>query len=175
MTRQRPLISGLFYFMEIWKDVIGYEGLYQVSNLGNIKSLNYNHTKKEKLLTLSKGSTGYYMVNLYKNKKRKLFCIHQLVAITFLGHEPNKHHFIIDHINDKPLDNRVDNLQIVTQRFNTFKTQGKGTSKYKGVSWSKTSKKWVARIYYNGKDNHLGCFDNEVEASIAYQNKLKEI
>ena len=54
--------------IEEWKDILGYEGLYKVSNLGNIKSLKF---QKEKVLKLQTNTKGYFIVNLYKNKKMK--------------------------------------------------------------------------------------------------------
>ena len=66
-------------------------------------------------------------------------------------------------------------MQIVTNRFNTCKTQGNYSSKYKGVYWGKNNKKWVSQIYVNGKKEHLGIFLNEQEASQAYKNRLMSI
>ena len=106
---------------EIWKDVPNYEGVYQVSNLGNIKSLNYNHTKKEKLLKQALMPNGYYFVCLFFEVKRKNFFIHQLVAMAFLNHIPCGHRFEVDHINNIKSDNRVVNLQILTHKDNSLK------------------------------------------------------
>ena len=58
---------------EVWKDIRGYEGLYQVSNLGRVKSLNYKRTGKERILKITKDRNGYYLVNLRKNNKTKMF------------------------------------------------------------------------------------------------------
>ena len=69
---------------EEWKDIKGYEGKYQVSNLGRIKSLNYNHTKKEKILDIKPRKDGYMYVGLFKNGKRKSFKVHRLVAEAFI-------------------------------------------------------------------------------------------
>lgn len=160
---------------EIWKDIPTYEGIYQVSNLGNVKSLNYNHTKKEMILNPSKGSTGYYQVGLCKNGKAKSLKVHQLVSMAFLEHTPCGYDLVVDHVNDDKLDNRVENLQIVTQRFNVFKTQVKYTSNYKGVSWYRYTQKWASKIRINGKGFHLGYFKCELAAHLAYQNKLKEL
>lgn len=66
--------------MEIWKDVKGYESIYQVSDIGNVKSLKYG---KEKLLKPGINSTGYFIVILYKNKIKKTIKVHQLVAEAF--------------------------------------------------------------------------------------------
>ena len=157
---------------EIWKDVIGYEGLYQVSNLGRVKSLGNDKTKKERILKPGKNSVGYLHISLYKNKTPTSRTIHQLVCESFLNHKPCFYELVVDHINDNRLDNRVDNLQIVTSRENVYKTQDKYSSKCKGVTFHKAAKKWVSRITINGKYYYLGLFLNEQEASQAYQNRL---
>lgn len=108
---------------EIWKDIKGYEGLYQVSNFGNVKSVdriskhsNGDLTLKGKLLKSVKNSRGYLQVDLCKNGKIKKILIHRLVAQTFLPNPDNKPH--IDHINTITTDNRVINLRWVTQKEN---------------------------------------------------------
>jgi len=156
---------------EIWKDVIGYKGIYIVSNLGRVKSLKFN---KEKILKSVINSNGYYTVVLYNNntKTRK---VHQLVAESFLDHKPCGHKLVVDHINDIKTDNRVKNLQIVTQRYNACKTQGVYTSKYKGVFWKKERNKWEAGIGINNKRKYLGLFINEYDAHLAYQNALNNL
>ena len=160
---------------EIWKDVPNYEGLYQVSNLGNVKSLNYNNTKKEKHLKKILRTNGYYIVCLMAKSKRKNFLIHQLVAMAFLGHIPNGNTLVVDHINDNKTDNRLENLQIVTHRYNTKKTQDRYSSKYKGVCWHRASQKWCSQIVINKSNKHLGLFNCELAAHISYINKLKQI
>ena len=160
---------------EIWKDVIGYEGLYEVSNLGRVKSLGNNKTKKERILKPGKNSVGYLHVSLYKNKTPLSRTIHQLVSESFLNHKSCFYELVVDHINNNKLDNRVENLQIVTARENVYKTKDKYSSKYKGVTWHKSGKKWVSRITINGKNTYLGYFVNEQEASQAYQNALATI
>lgn len=164
---------------EIFKDIPGYDGLYQVSNLGRVKSLpkkmfsgTIHYIRKEKILDPSKDIKGYFVTCLRKNNKGKIQKIHQLVAMAFLGHTPCGMKLVIDHINDNKLDNRAENLQIVTNRFNTFKTQGKYSSKYKGVSWYKPTQKWVAQIYIDAKTFNLGYFEKEYDAHVAYQKKL---
>ena len=118
---------------------------------------------------------GYHSVVLSVKTFEKTFFTHQLVAMAFLSHTLNGMKLVVDHVNDDKLDNRVENLQIVTQRENSYKTQGNYSSKYKGVSWFASKKKWFSRIYINGKVHCLGYFTNEEEASQAYQNKLKTI
>lgn len=172
-------VNSFFLFMEeVFKDIPGYEGIYQVSNLGRVKSLAREIKRKgisfckEKMLKPGKNARYLFVVlsngNIVKIKK-----VHQLVAMAFLGHKPDgTHKLVVDHINNNPLDNRLENLQIVTQRKNLSKDK-KGLSKYTGVSWHKSSKKWISKIRINGKNIHLGLFNTELEASETYQNKLK--
>lgn len=106
--------------MEIWKDVIGYEGYYQVSNLGNIKSLGNNKTRKEKILNPRICNAGYFYVNLSLNGKAASKKIHQLVATAFLNHVPCGHKLVVNHKDFNKLNNIIDNLEIVTSRENTI-------------------------------------------------------
>ena len=154
---------------EIFKDVIGFEGLYQISNLGNVKSLKFN---KERILKPTENSRGYYNVNLRKNNKRYTKKVHKLVAIAFLDHKPSGMVLVVDHLNNIKSDNRLENLQIITQRKNTSKDKKNKSSQYTGVHWDKHANKWQSRIYINGKYKYLGLFINEYEAHLAYQNEL---
>ena len=167
---------------EIWKDIPNYEGFYQVSNLGNVKTLSREicnvtgcRTTKTRLLKLGVDSKGYYMCVLYKDKHRKTRNIHQLVSEAFLLHSPCGLNIVVDHINNNRLDNRVENLQIITQRKNISKDRKNKTSKYTGVFWSKKDKKWISKISVNKKTTVLGYFKCELAAHLAYQNKLKQI
>lgn len=75
---------------EIWRDIKGYEGLYQVSNYGRVKTLGNGKTKKVvKILSPRIGTEGYYYINLYNKGIRKTFKIHRLVANTFLPNPLN--------------------------------------------------------------------------------------
>ena len=93
---------------EVWKDIKGYEGKYQVSNKGNVKSLNYNNTKQEKILKPKINRYGYYEVKLSKNNKTKNFLVSTLVAKTFL--EQVRPDTEVMHIGDIT-DNRIENLK----------------------------------------------------------------
>lgn len=102
--------------MEIWKDVKGYEGLYQVSNLGRVKSLERQKSNgkglvkiDEKVLTQDITNWGYYRVALYKKGTRKYYKVHRLVAIAFLPNPENKEQ--VNHIDGDKLNNNVDNLE----------------------------------------------------------------
>ena len=109
---------------EIWKDIKGYEGLYQVSNLGNVKSLprlliysdGQRHYYKEKILRCIKKPSGYCFVNLYKDNVSKHKHIHRLVAEAFIPNPDNLP--VINHKDKNPLNNRADNLEWCTQQYN---------------------------------------------------------
>lgn len=166
---------------EIWKEIIGYEGLYEVSSYGNIKSISRTITKgnityvtKDKLLKQSIDTVGYPYVNLSDYKKQKTFRVHQLVAIAFLNHTPNKYDgLLVDHIDGNKLNNNLSNLQLVTNRKNSSKDRKNKTSKFTGVSWHKQSNKWLAQVRRNNKVEYLGVFEKEEEAAIAYLNSLQ--
>ena len=101
---------------EIWKDIKGYEGLYQVSNLGRIKSFNYWNQGKIRILKLRFHKEGYLIVSLNKNTKTKIKFVHRLIAEAFIPNPENKPE--IDHINGIRDDNRIENLRWVTRKEN---------------------------------------------------------
>tara|TARA_R110000787_G_scaffold130860_1_gene242799 strand:+ start:886 stop:1365 length:480 start_codon:yes stop_codon:yes gene_type:complete len=158
--------------MEIFKDIKDYKGLYQVSNKGRVKSLKCN---REKVLKYNKGSGGYLQVFMYKDKKRTVKKVHQLVAMSFLKHSPCGHELVCNHIDFNKGNNKVENLEIITQRQNSDKKHLPSSSKYTGVSWDKEHQKWSAKIWINPKRKHLGYFTDELKASIAYQLELHKI
>jgi hypothetical protein len=159
---------------EIWKTIDGYEN-YQVSNLGNVKSLNYRKTGLPMLLNPVTNSSGYYNVCLYSNGFKKIIHVHQLVAIAFLSHTPCGFKFVVNHKNFIKTDNRLTNLEIVTNRENCNLKHIKSTSKYVGVYWNKRLKKWQSQIKIKSKKIYLGLYKDELDAHNAYQNALKSI
>jgi hypothetical protein len=111
---------------EIWKEIDGFEN-YHVSNLGRVKSLKRSvknrwsaRIVRERILKPIT-SSRYPTVNLKANTYNRTKYIHKLVAIAFLGHKPNGVTLIVDHIDNNPLNNRLDNLQIITQAENLLK------------------------------------------------------
>jgi len=155
---------------EIWKDVIGYEGLYQVSSLGRVKSFSRG---KEKILRSDKRNE-YYSVVLSKNSIKKHKTNHQLVAESFIDKDYRSKNLVVNHKNFNKLDNRLENLEVVSIRENSNRKHIKSSSKYTGVTKSKY-KGWISTIVLNGKNMYLGSFDSEKEASEYYEAALLSI
>ncbi len=173
--------DGIFLFfmsenIEIWKDVAGFEGIYQVSCFGRVKSLINYHGTSERILKQSKDRKGYLMVCL-KNKGiiQKRFRVHQLVAMAFLGHTPCGHKIVVDHINDVKSDNRLSNLQLISSRENSNKNRGIIANDFIGVYFDKNLNKWRASITFKKRCFYLGGYNEKIDAHNAYQKALKDI
>lgn len=158
---------------EVFKDIPNYEGKYQISNLGIVKSIRY---KKERILKQSPNSGGYNHVSLGLDGIKKTKTIHQLVAVAFLGHTPNGYKLVIDHIDGDVSNNKLNNLQLITQRENIAKSKqiSNSSSKYVGVQYRDDRNKFIASIRIGGKPIHLGYYKNEKVASAVYQLALDE-
>jgi len=145
---------------EIWKDIPNYEGLYQASNLGRIRS-NYKSCK-----ILKQSSDGRYnKVVLCKDQKKRTFKVHQLVAMAFLNHIPSGKYKVIDHIDNNPLNNNLCKLQINTAREYLIKDRN-----VKG--YAKVGNKVRAKVCINGKVKHLGYFKTKEEATEQYKKAI---
>ena len=112
--------------MTIWKDIKGYEGFYQVSNLGRVKSVrrevNYcidglKAKREEKFLTLEMSNCGYLRVRLSINGESKKYSVHRLVATSFIPNSLNLS--CVNHKNEDKTDNRVENLEWCTHKYNS--------------------------------------------------------
>lgn len=101
---------------EVWKPVEGYEGLYEVSNLGRVRSLNFNHTGQIRVFKPTTDSYGYLHVGLYKNGKPKTFKVHRLVASAFIENPGNLEQ--VNHKDEDKTNNRVENLEWCDSRYN---------------------------------------------------------
>jgi len=160
--------------IEIWKDIPEYEGLYQCSSLGRIKK--YYKNGKEKILKpfLYK---GYFQYRLSKQSVLKTFRAHKLVAMSFLNYNQRINGFVVDHIDNNKLNNKLYNIQIISYRENSSKDQFRHnrSSQYVGVTYFKRDNNWRAQIQYNKKNVGLGYFKTEIEASEAYKRALKKI
>ena len=102
--------------MTKWKEIIGFEGVYEVSNCGKIKSLNYNHTKKPRILKGGLDKNGYRLYTLMSKNIKKTVKGHRIVASHFIENPENKKE--VNHLNGIKDDNRVDNLSWVTSSEN---------------------------------------------------------
>lgn len=148
---------------EIWKDIKGYEGLYQISNLGNVKSvkrrIKYSNgtivSYPEKILKGFISTSGYKAVDLYENKKKKKFYIHRLVAEAFVDNPLNKPE--VNHINENKLDNRFENLEWCTSSENklagTVIERANKTRKDRKTAYKKVG-------MYNLNNDLIQIFDN---------------
>lgn len=159
--------------IEEWKDIIGYEGLYQISNLGNVKSLERKYTcgkgrdvyKKETIISQQKNNHGYKYCFLF-NSKKSIKYIHTLVGIHFLKNDDLK-----PQINHKDLNkenNIISNLEWVTSRENTIHQYTTKRSLPTGVS--KRGNRYIAQTTIKGKKKHIGSFQSIIEAKSAYDN-----
>ncbi len=158
--------------MEVWKTIKNYENLYEISNYGRVKSLRRGIILKPgKTISKKKiGRRGYYFVNLVKNKKLYSITIHRLVAEAFLNHTSlGTHEIVIDHIDNNPFNNNVNNLQLLTNRQNCTKDPIKGTSNYMGVYYKKDRNKWNSQIKFNNEVVYLGTYLSEKDAHLAYE------
>jgi len=143
---------------EIWKDVIDYEGIYQVSNMGRVKSLsrkrlinkkmNSYHILPEKIMVIKSDKNGYCHLTLCKNNKRKTYWLHRIVLKNFVNNLNNLPQ--INHINGNKSDNRVENLEWCTSKHNYHESVRIGIRNVKPRKPYKNSKK-LAQI----KDNQI--------------------
>ena len=102
---------------EEWRDIKGYEGKYQVSNLGGVRSLNYSRPGNVRIMKQSINKYGYYIVGIRKSNAQKTLIVHRLVAIAFIENKENKP--CVNHINELKTDNSTCNLEWCTVKENT--------------------------------------------------------
>lgn len=164
---------------EIWKDIPGYEGIYQVSDLGRVRSLDRiicridgeNRRLNGVILRPGKSKDGYLRVILWRNGKSRSFLVHQLVMISFDSHTPSGHKSVIDHINGDKDDNRLENLRLTSNRINT--TLGKKNKwGLTGVVFRKDTNKWYSKMTVNKSEVYLGLFNTPADAHAAYARAI---
>lgn len=150
---------------EIWKDIIGYEGLYQISSWGNVKSLErkvnrgkYFRIVKERVLKISLNSIGYCQIKLCKNGKQKVLRVHRLVAIHFIDNLDNK--LEVNHIDGNKTNNYYKNLEWCTRSENTQHAYDNGLMEN------------VRNSDYCSKKVYCPELDQEFESSYEAERKL---
>ena len=156
---------------EIWKDIQGYDGYYQVSNFGRIKSLSRyvfngmgDYLKKEKIIKSILSNHGYLVVTLYIENVAKQFLVHRLVATAFVENLFNNEKVI--HIDYEKKNNNSNNLEWATSlESNCHKMSNqKSLSSFIGVSFRKDRNKWISTITINKKLIYLGSYETQEEA-----------
>ena len=155
-----------------FKDIKGFEKLYQIDEYGNIKSFQKGKTK---FLTHHIDSKGYLFIALSKNKKLFYFKIHRLV---WLYHNPNDDilGYDIHHINNNKKDNNITNLRKILDREHNFlhkKTQTPSSGI--GAAFDNRDKKWQSKIRFKGRNIFLGGFFKEEDALNAYKKATNEL
>lgn len=138
--------------MEIWKDITNYEGIYQVSNLGRIKSLGGTgkSIKKEKILKLTLKNGSYYGVILFKNSNNQSLRVHRIVAKEFILNSENK--TVVNHKDGNGLNNEASNLEWVTTKENVHHCR------YQTKNGKVISKKKILELYEEDKKLSLNEF-----------------
>lgn len=152
---------------EIWKPVKGYEGLYEISDLGNVKSLSRlsnnrfnSYMTKEKLLKPTIEVWGYKVVRLTKNKNEQDYKVHRLVAEAFIPNPENKPQ--VNHIDGNKLNNCVDNLEWCTCKENINHCWNTGNhKKYKGIEHPRSKQ----ILQYDLQGNFIKEWDTMTEIS----------
>lgn len=169
---------------EEWRGIEGYENLYQVSNLGRVRSVDrYVKTKsnskcfrKGKILKQSEDNDGYKRLNLSKNGKPKLYLVHRLVAMTFLQ---NPHNYpFVNHKDENPSNNEVSNLEWCTNEYNinygTARERMSNSKKGIYINRPDLSKK-VLQYTLNGDlvNEYPSTQEAQRQTGIKYQNILR--
>jgi hypothetical protein len=152
---------------EIFRAIDGYAN-YEVSTHGRVRN-----ATTAKILKPGIRKDGYQQVGLCKDEKRKFFLIHRLTAQEFIENPNNKP--LVDHIDNNPANNCVENLRWATgkeNQGNSLKRQNT-SSNYKGVTFNKRANKWQAQIQIDDKRKYLGLFDHEKDAARAYNEAAK--
>ncbi|MGQ7392163.1 NUMOD4 domain-containing protein [Streptococcus suis] len=158
---------------EIWLDAVGYEGLYQVSNFGRIKSKHSKNTIEGRILKLTQNKRGYLQTIFFKNGLRKNILVHRVVAKAFIPKENDTDNLVVNHKDGNKINNCIENLEWVTQSQNVKHAYETGLS-------SKTVK--IIQKDLNGKilrtfkslreaERITGCYSSRISEAINGKTK----
>lgn len=150
---------------EQWIDAYNWFGLYEVSNLGNVRN-----SKTKRIMKGFKDQKGYLCVLLSGKEKPYSVKRHKLVIETFI--EPRPKGMVINHIDKNKENNKIENLEYVTQMENVSHSSVCGN--LKGITYLKSQNSWQSRITINGKRIFLGYFKTKEDAYNAYKKALKD-
>ena len=166
--------------VEIWKDVVGYEGYYQVSGYGIFRRIRYNCLGEIIFMAYPNGAIGangyrHFSLGHDDKKKRTTKQMHRIMVDAFIGSYDKK--LDIDHIDGNKLNNNIENLRICTRKQNSYnqKKTKVTTSKYRGVNRRPGYKKWITSIKKDYTRIYIGVFFTEEEAAKAYDEKAREL
>lgn len=144
---------------EVWKSIPGYDGQYDVSNVGRVRSYYRTEGRPHKVLKTFLHPLGYMILRLFKDGEYKNWRVHQLVALAFLPNPDNKK--IVNHKNGVKHDNKVDNLEWVTKHEDIQHAYDIGLHKpcWLGKKFSKEHKQKISdsmkRYWKNKRENNL--------------------
>lgn len=178
MPKDNSMLNNNNNNTEIWKPAVGFETLYEVSNMGNVRNM------RGKVLAKHIINSGYHKLAFTVNNKTYNKLVHRLVAEAFLPNPDNLRE--VNHINEDKLDNRLSNLEWVSSSANTQHSIATGTyakifemknslgkkhlpnptSKYHNVTYDKSRSKWVGQVRYQKKNWYMKRFNTEEEAAL---------
>ena len=163
---------------EEWGDIPGYEDQYEVSSTGIVRSkprLKWGgrgwYNSNGRVLKSHIRNSGYSHVILCKDSKTRCYFIHQLIAMAFWGHTPDgTSGMVVDHIDNNPSNNNIENLQVISHRENCYKDKDAP-----GVYWHNKNQKWCAVFTFRYEKKYIGSFDTKAEAKEAYINMVESL
>lgn len=161
-------IFCVYLYMEIWKPIKNYETSYAVSNTGKVKNIITGRILKAYVRDKNSKIKQYLCVQLYAEGKRWIISVHVLVYDTFKRKPRKGYH--IDHKDNDPWNNHIDNLQLIRPRHNFTKDKD-----YPGIYHVKKTDRWIARIQIKGKMTYLGIRKNKEEAFALYKAAFEKI
>lgn len=161
--------------VEEWKDIVGFGGVYQISDHGNVRSFHSGEWQPVRPGWCGSTDHKYDRVWLHGPTGRIYPLVHRLVAAHFVPNAEGVE--MVDHIDGDSRNNHVSNLRWATRQQNNINCASRrgSSSAYKGVSWHKPVGKWVAQIQLDGRQHHLGCFDDERDAARAYNEAARRL